>query len=53
MTGLTTTAQSTKGSVANVDALLMKTYPAAIAQSDVAYWAYTASGPFQTRKPSK
>jgi len=36
MKDLTATAQSTKGSVANVDALLMKTYPTAIAQSDVA-----------------
>ena len=51
--GLTATAQSTEGSVANVDALLMKTYPAAIAQSGIAYWAYKASGPFRTRKPNK
>ncbi len=50
---LTATAQSSKGSVANVDGLLMKAYPAAIAQSDVAYWAYTATGPFRTRKPNK
>jgi len=50
---LTATAQSSKGSVANVDALLKQTYPAAIAQSDVAYWAYTATGPFRTRKPNK
>jgi len=53
MKDLIATAQSTKGSVANVDALLMKTYPTAIAQSDVAYWAYAASGPFRTRKPNK
>lgn len=51
--GLTATAQSSKGSVANVDALLKQTYPTAIAQSDVAYWAYTATGPFRTRKPNK
>lgn len=50
---LTATARSSKGSVANVDALLMQTYPAAIAQSDVTYWAYTATGPFRTRKPNK
>lgn len=50
---LTATAQSSKGSVANVDALLKQTYPAAIAQSDVAYWAYTATGPFRTRKLNK
>lgn len=50
---LTATAQSSKGSVANVDALLKQTYPTAIAQSDVAYWAYTATGPFRTRKSNK
>jgi len=50
---LTATAQSSKGSVANVDGLLMQAYPAAIAQSDVTYWAFTATGPFRTRKPNK
>jgi len=49
---LTATAQSTGGSVANVDALLAKKYPAAIAQSDVTYWSYTGTGPFRTRKPN-
>lgn len=53
VTDLIATAQSSKGSVANVDALLMQTYPSAIAQSDVIYWAYTATGPFRTRKPNK
>jgi len=49
---LTATAQSTGGSVANVDALLAKKYPSAIAQSDVTYWSYTGTGPFRTRKPN-
>jgi len=50
--GLSATAQSTGGSVANVDALLQDKYHAAIAQSDVTYWSYTATGPFRTRKPN-
>jgi uncharacterized protein len=50
--GLTATAQSSGGSVANVDSLVAKQYPSAIVQSDVTYWAYTGSGPFRTRKPN-
>lgn len=46
------TAQSSGGSVANVDALLARKYPSAIVQSDVTYWAYTGTGPFRTRKPN-
>ncbi len=53
VTDLTATAVSSGGSVANVDALLMNTYPSAIAQSDVTYWAYTATGPFRTRKKNE
>ncbi|MEX0694106.1 MAG: TAXI family TRAP transporter solute-binding subunit [Rhodospirillales bacterium] len=49
---LTATAQSSGGSVANVDSLLAKKYPSAIVQSDVTYWAYTGTGPFRTRKPN-
>ncbi len=49
--GLTATAQSSGGSVANVDSLVAKKYPSAIVQSDVTYWAYTGTGPFRTRKP--
>ncbi|MEQ8318879.1 MAG: TAXI family TRAP transporter solute-binding subunit [Rhodospirillales bacterium] len=49
---LTATAQSSGGSVANVDALMSKKFPAAIAQSDVTYWSYTGTGPFRTRKPN-
>jgi uncharacterized protein len=52
MPGVTATAQSSGGSVANVDALLAGKFPSAIAQSDVTYWAYTATGPFRTRKPN-
>lgn len=49
---VTATAQSTGGSVANVDALLAKKFPSAIAQSDVTYWSYSGTGPFRTRKPN-
>lgn len=48
--GLVASAESTSGSVANVDGLTMKTFHAGIVQSDVAYWAYTGTGPFRTRK---
>lgn len=51
--GLIATAQSTAGSVDNVDLLLAKKYPAAIAQADVAYWSFSGTGPFRTRKPNK
>jgi len=50
--GLTATAQSSGGSVANVDSLLTKKFPSAIVPSDVTYWAYTGTGPFRTRKPN-
>lgn len=49
---LTATAQSSNGSVDNVDALLAKKYPSAIAQADVTYWSYSGTGPFRTRKPN-
>ena len=50
--GLVATAQSTGGSVANVDALLKATVDAGLSQSDVAYWSYTATGPFSSRSPN-
>lgn len=50
--GLTATALSSAGSVANVDTLLTDKVPSAIAQADVAYWAYSGTGPFRTRKPN-
>ncbi len=49
--GLTATAQASGGSVANVELLRSKQVPSAIVQSDVSYWAQTASGPFRTRPP--
>lgn len=47
--GLTATAQVSGGSVANVELLRANKVPSAIVQSDVSYWAQTASGPFRTR----
>lgn len=48
--GLVASAEPTKGSVANVEGLTMEAFHAGIVQSDVAYWAYTGTGPFRTRK---
>ena len=48
--GLVGSAESTGGSVENVDGLTMQKFHAGIVQSDVAYWAYTGTGPFRTRK---
>ena len=50
--GLTATAESSGGSVANVEALRTGAIDSAIAQSDIAYWAYSGSGPFRNRSPN-
>ncbi len=50
--GLVATAQSSGGSVANVDLLLQDKVDAGLSQSDVAYWSYNASGPFRSRPPN-
>jgi TRAP transporter TAXI family solute receptor len=44
--GLVAVAQSTSGSVANVEAIFKKRLDAAIVQADIAYWAYNGSGAF-------
>lgn len=51
--GLSASARSSGGSVANVDAMLKGEYASSIAQSDVAYWSYSGTGPFRKRKPNK
>lgn len=53
VSGLAASAEPTNGSVANVDGLTMETFHAGIVQSDVAYWAYTGTGPFRTRKSNE
>ncbi len=52
MPGLVAIAEPSGGSVANVTALGNGEYPSGFAQSDIAYWAYSASGPFRNRKPA-
>lgn len=53
MPGLVAIAQSAQGSVANVASLDKDQVESGFAQSDVTYWAYTATGPFQGKAPVK
>ncbi len=48
--GLIAIAQSTEGSVHNIDALATNTIDSALVQADVVYWAYHGSGQFRDRK---
>lgn len=45
--GLIATAQSSNGSVANVEAIAKGELDSGFAQSDVAYWAYSGSGMYE------
>lgn len=47
MDGLVAIAQSANGSVANVNSIKSKQVESGFAQSDVTYWAYTGTGPFE------
>jgi uncharacterized protein len=47
--GLIAVAQATQGSVENVDLIAKKQLDAALAQADVASWAYTGAGIFKSR----
>lgn len=49
--GLVAVAQSSHGSVANVEAIQGGTIETAFVQSDIAYWAYTGTGIFEGREP--
>jgi len=51
--GLIAIAQSANGSVANVNAIQAGTAESGLAQSDVAYWAYTGTGVFEGKSPLK
>ena len=51
MEGLVAFAQSAHGSVANVYALDADQVESAFVQSDVTYWAYTGTGPFEGKNP--
>jgi len=49
--GLIAVAQSTDGSVDNVDAIAAGEIESGLSQSDVAFWAYTGTGVFSKRGP--
>jgi TRAP transporter TAXI family solute receptor len=51
--GLIAIAQSANGSVANVNAIQSGAAESGLAQSDVAYWAYTGTGVFEGKEPLK
>lgn len=51
--GLIAIAQSANGSVANVNAIQSGAAESGLAQSDVAYWAYTGTGVFDGKEPLK
>ena len=47
MEGLVAIAQSANGSVANISSIKSGQVESGFAQSDVTYWAYTGTGPFE------
>ena len=49
--GLIATAQTTQGSVQNLEELMLGRFDAALSQADVAYWAYRGEGIYQDKKP--
>lgn len=49
--GLVAVAQATQGSVENVDAVNAGRLESALVQSDVAFWAYSATGLFKGKPP--
>jgi len=53
MPGLVAIGQSAHGSVANVNSIKSGQVESGFAQSDVTYWAYTGTGPFEGKEPIK
>lgn len=49
--GLIAIAQTTQGSVQNIELIADKTLESGLCQSDVAYWAYSGSGMYSGGKP--
>jgi uncharacterized protein len=49
--GLIATAQTTQGSVQNLEELMAGRFDAALTQADIAYWAYRGEAIYQSRKP--
>lgn len=51
--GLIAMAQSSRGSIDNIDGLKSGRFHSAFVQSDVAYWAYTGTGRFDGQTPAR
>jgi len=51
--GLVVIAQSSNGSVANVKGIQHGNLESGFVQADIAYWAFTGSGPFSKQSPIK
>lgn len=51
--GLIAVAQSTQGSVENVEAIVEDRLDSGLVQADVAYWAYHGTGLFRDKGPSR
>ena len=51
--GLVAIAQTSDGSVANVEAVAKGQLDSGFVQSDIAYWAYTGTGTYRKKKPRK
>lgn len=51
--GLVAVAQSSDGSVANVNGIISGDLKSGFSQSDVAYWAYSGTGSFEGREPMR
>lgn len=49
--GLIATAQTTQGSVQNLEELMLGRFDSAFTQADVAYWAYRGEAVYQGKKP--
>jgi TRAP transporter TAXI family solute receptor len=49
--GLIATAQTTQGSVQNLEELMLGRFDAALSQADIAYWAYRGEAIYQGKKP--
>lgn len=49
--GLIAVAQSTNGSLANLDAIAHGSVDLGLSQADLAYWRYQGSGPFKGQNP--
>ena len=49
--GLIATAQTTQGSVQNLEELMAGRFDSALTQADIAYWAYRGEAIYQSRKP--